>query len=87
MADYRITCVTETGSRITAVGIGNDAEAYEYAMTVDAVHAAILNGDTFHTVGAESGKRAEVETYVVIRTKGDSVTDNNLDSLPGCAGL
>lgn len=93
MADYRITCVTESRNaghdgHIRIVGSGTTR------WTVTEARAAIDAGHTFHTISPSTGKRAEVRKwtcthsscdYKTLKSAADAVTDNNLDNLPPCS--
>lgn len=80
---------------IVAVGTGVDhSSGWTRRWTKDEVIEHIKNGwDTFHTIGVRSGLRARVDVaqcsvcsyyHPIIKTVGDSTTDNNLDDLPSC---
>jgi len=95
MVDYRIVCVlTEHPHRhITTAGTGELEHRATTSWTVSEVRSAISSGDTFHTIGTSSGKRAEVRaddcridgcTIKTIRSAADAVKDNNLDNLRTC---
>ena len=95
MADYRIVCVnTEHPHRhITTAGTGDNSALADQMWTVGQIRAALVQGDTFHTVSPSTGKRGEVQaddctepncTVKTIRSVGDTVTDNNLDNLRPC---
>jgi hypothetical protein len=97
MTAYRIICVTQDKpdphrGHILNVGTGPTPAHYTRKWTVDQVWSATLAGDTFHTIGPKSGKRASVHRFEcticgrrTLRSGPDAVTDNNLDSLPSCA--
>jgi hypothetical protein len=99
MTDYRIVCTKQTDvsypythGHIYQVGTGPTADRYTLLWTREEVVNAILKGwHTFHTIGIESGNRAEVYTVEcgacgtrIIQTKPDAAKDNNLDYLPRC---
>jgi hypothetical protein len=94
---YRIVCVSKavsTGkahsSHISAVGTGLDPEQSSRNWTVPQVYAEIALNDTrFYTVSKKTGKPAEVDPYEccgikTLRSPGDTVTDNNLDTMRLC---
>jgi hypothetical protein len=97
--DYRIICTVQepasvptSHAHIVAVGTGVTADRYSQRWTVAEVYSAMTLGDTFHTVGVRSGVRADVSLVncshcerQTLRSTGDVVTDNNLDSLPRCS--
>ncbi len=79
-------------AHIVAVGIGNDPGSASERLTLAEVLQQIASGVIFYTIGATSGKTAYVEPFrctwcgrVFIRSRADSVKDNNLDSLRYCA--
>jgi hypothetical protein len=98
MADYRIICTNQEpadrsthDAHIVAVGTGTSPDSYTRKWTVAEVYAAMDRGDTFHTIGRTSGRRAEVRKWScrgcrrsTLRSASDAVTDNNLDELPQC---
>jgi hypothetical protein len=95
MADYRIVCVnTEHPQRhITHVGTGTSASGYTKRWTVGEGRTALAKGDTFHTIGPSTGRRAEVYADTchysncdvkTLRSAADAVTDSNLDNLQAC---
>ena len=98
MTSYRIVCTTQAPTNvppshqhIVEVGTGTDPSVASKRWPLDKVLAAMDAGDTFHTLGVTSGKRAAVEKYVCsscrrtyIRSAADRVADNNLDNLRPC---
>ena len=100
MTAYRIVCVTKEVRKpharrehIVSVGVTKDAAkaARDLTMTVDQVREGIDGGDQFFTVGADSRKRAGVRKFTcgkcgfkTIRSRRDSVVDNNLDNSSSC---
>jgi len=98
MSDYRIVCTNQEPchlsthqAHIVAVGTGNDPAKASDRWTLDQVLAAMNLGDRFYTQGVQSGKTALVEPYecgrcrrTYIRSRPDSVQDNNLDNLRVC---
>ena len=102
MAAYRVVCVdTEHPHRhITHVCTGSAPDTANKCWTVAEVRTAIINGDTFYTVSASTGKRAGVRlddcriagcTIKTIRSDADAISDDNLDNLrvavTGSSGL
>ena len=103
MARYRIICTTQQPpqlpndrAHIVAVGTitpSSTASTYSKYWELSEVLKAMDSGDTFYTLGKQSGKTAEVEKYTCpwctrthIRSTPDAVKDNNLDNLPRCQG-
>lgn len=95
MADFRIVCVTQSRNsghdgHITNVGTGPTATNYTRTWTVTEARQAIDRGETFHTLGPSSGKRAAVRKwdcscgYKTLKSAADAVTDNNLDNISPC---
>jgi hypothetical protein len=95
MSSYRIVCVEKTASadgthkHLSGVGTGIDPDSASTKRTVSEVRAAIDNGDTFHTVGA-NGQKANVEKWSccgvnTLRTKPDDTKTDNLDNLRLCS--
>jgi hypothetical protein len=94
MADHQIVCTElkyPTQHRhIVAVGVGTLAHKADARWTVDQVRSALARGDRFHTVSPSTGRVAYVEAYNcpcgyrTIKSRADSVTDNNLDNLRAC---
>lgn len=98
MSSYRIVCTVQepadkppSHQHIVAVGTGTDPNYWQSRWSLQQVLDAMDSGDTFYTVGVQSGKRAEVEKYWCgrcsrwfIRSHADAVKDNNLDNLPRC---
>lgn len=98
MTQHRIVCTEQqpcgkspSKAHIVAVGIGDKAEAASFRRTLAEVISAMKQGDGFYTVGEVSKKTAKVDKYQCphcggehIRTVGDVVKDNNLDSLRFC---
>lgn len=99
MTAYRIVCTVQepisqptTHAHIVAVGTGTNPQNYSQRWTLAQVIAAIDQGDTFYTQGAQTGKVARVEKFTCaqchrthIKSAPDSVSDNNLDRLPRCS--
>ena len=99
MTRYRIVCTEQEPannprhSHIVAVGVGITTENATQRLTKSQVIEGINKGDAFYTQGNSSGRIAEVEKYYCtpcksehIRSKQDSVSDNNLDNLRVCRG-
>lgn len=101
MARYRIICTTQQPAQllndqahIVAVGTipaGSTASTYSKYWQLSEVLKAMDSGDTFYTLGEQSGKTAEVEKYKCpwcarthIKSNADKVKDNNLDNLRRC---
>ena len=98
MATYRIVCTNQQPAskppqhaHIVAVGTGDDPARASARLSLAEVIQKIDAGDQFYTLGAQSGKRANVEKYWCghcqqyhIRSSSDAVKDNNLDSLRYC---
>lgn len=98
MTDYRIVCTKQepvsqppSHAHIVAVGIGNDPSRATERLTLAEVIKKMKEGHRFYTYGSRTGKSAWVESYYCnsckrehIRSKPDSTTDNNLDSLRYC---
>lgn len=97
--DYRIVCTTQrpanqppTHAHIVAVGTGTDPDKASKPWTLRQVIDAIDSGnDRFYTKGQYSGVIAQVHKvacpscgHYIIRSVGDVVKDNNLDSLRAC---
>jgi hypothetical protein len=98
MTAYRIVCTDQvpvtqptTHAHIVAVGTGTDPDKADQQWKLADVLAAMSKGESFFTIGKQSGKRASVEAVPcpncqrkIIRSARDAVTDNNLDSLRRC---
>lgn len=98
MASYRIICTTQEPSwypndraHIVAVGTGISSATYHRYWHLSEILRAMELGDIFYTFGEASQRRAAIEKYECdrcyrthIRSTPDAVTDNNLDTLPGC---
>jgi len=95
MVEYRIVCAnksesTPTHHHIIQVGTGANEPQPDRQWTVDAVRAEISQGTRFYTFSESTWRVAEVDRHdcscgrKTIKTKGDSVKDNNLDNLRRC---
>ena len=95
MAEHRIVCANKTGTtprhhHIIQVGTGASEAHTDRQWTVDVVRAEISQGTRFYTVSESTWNVAEVELYdcscgfKTIKTKCDSVEDNNLGNLRRC---
>ena len=101
MARYRIICTTQQPAQlpndqahIVAVGTidpNSTASTHSKYWQLSEVLKAMDGGDTFYTLGEQSGKTASVGPYTCswcrqIHTKSspDAVKDNNLDNLRRC---
>ncbi len=84
MADLQITCIRESGGRITHVGVQDNG-----IPPISKVIAWIDRGHTFYTL--EDNKRAEVykkqhpeSKRWFLTTNPDDMNENNLGFLPTC---
>ena len=95
VGEYRIVCANKAGGtpthrHIIQVGTGANEPQTDRQWTVAAVRAEIRQGTRFYTVSESTWNVAEVDRYDCscgfkpIKTKGDSVEDNNLDNLRRC---
>ena len=98
MTTYRIICTLQEPAsqppehaHIVSVGVEDTPQQYTKKFTLAQVIQMMNNGDSFFTLGVQSGKKANVEKYVCshcrayhIKSSPDAVHDNNLDSLPYC---
>jgi hypothetical protein len=91
MAEYQIVCVDRVAGHghITHVGI----QGLPGVWTVTQVRGCIGRGNSFYTVSPTTRAVAGVEPYDLlqlsqtietIRSAGDAVDDNNLDSIRAC---
>lgn len=95
MVEYRIVCANKSGStpahrHIIQVGTGAHEAQADRQWTVAEVRAEISQGTRFYTVSESTWKVAEVDRYdcscgfKTIKTRVDSIKDNNLDNLRPC---
>lgn len=97
MAIYRIVCTEQQPvgnpqhGHIVAVGVGVVSDRATQRLTKNEVVESMNRGNSFYTQSESTGRIAEVEQYsctscrsIHIRSKRDSVPDNNLDNLRIC---